>query len=198
MPRAEAMSGPARRRKAVRVFAGQNLRSLSARRRRVSSSCYSRGKRRENRRSCKMQDTGAISRRVLHPRACQRGWSLSDPLGHVVGTLAGSKFDDTKIGEPVPAERIFLHDGFDLLATFSRSQDDSTDAWNLPPRDEKLAGGVVLLQESDVRLHVRVDFGEGNLIRELDDEHAVTEVTSSHFRPGWERFLTHLTRARVP
>src|SRR5689334_15511615 len=34
-----------------------------------------------------------------------------------------------------------------------------------------MAGGVVFLQEDDVRLHMCVDFGERRLVRELDDEH---------------------------
>jgi hypothetical protein len=62
-------------------------------------------------------------------------------------------------------------DGFDLLPSLAHSQDDPTLSRYLSARNEKIAGGVVLLQETDVRSHVRVDLLQAGLVDELDDEH---------------------------
>jgi hypothetical protein len=42
---------------------------------------------------------------------------------------------------------------------------------DLAARYQEIAGGVVPLEEGDVRGHVLVDLGEVGLVDELDDEH---------------------------
>jgi hypothetical protein len=125
--------------------------------------------------------------RVLPVRSSQLGPAVprgvplrADPFRHVIGPLTGTKFDDAKIRELVRNEWIIFHDRFDLIAAFSQCEDDSPLARDLSPRDEKLTGRIVLFQESNVRLHVRVDFGERDFVRELDDEHGCTDVASFH------------------
>jgi len=68
-------------------------------------------------------------------------------------------------------EGIFADDGLDLFATFADGEDDAAVTWDLPARYEKIPGVVILLQERDVRSHVRVDFGKVLFVSELDDEH---------------------------
>ena len=72
---------------------------------------------------------------------------------------------------PRLAERILLHDRLNLRSTRPDREDDSAIPRNLAPRDQEVAGGVILLQELDVRRHVRVDLGEIDLVDQLDDEH---------------------------
>ena len=57
------------------------------------------------------------------------------------------------------------------FSTLTDGDDDSTIARDLAARDEEIPRRVVLLQERDVRAHVRVDFRERNLVLKLDDEH---------------------------
>jgi len=52
-----------------------------------------------------------------------------------------------------------------------QGQDDPAIARYFSTRNEKIAGSVVLLQETDVPTHVRVNFTEVSFIDELDDEH---------------------------
>src|SRR5438132_12684356 len=94
-----------------------------------------------------------------------------DTVLNIVRLLAGPELDDAKVCETVEVEGIFLDDGFDLLPIPAHSQDDPTLSWYLSARDEEIAGGVVLLQETDVRSHVHVDLLEAGLVNELDDEH---------------------------
>jgi hypothetical protein len=71
----------------------------------------------------------------------------------------------------VLAKRIFLHDGFDLVAVLAERQDDAAVARNLAARDEESSGSVMLLQECHMGAHARVDLGEIRFVNELDDEH---------------------------
>jgi hypothetical protein len=93
-----------------------------------------------------------------------------DPFLNVVRPLAGSELDDAKVSETVLVKRIFLDDGFDILPTLAHGQDDPAISRYLSTRDEEIAGGVVLLQEPDVRGHVRVNFSEVGLVGKFDDE----------------------------
>jgi hypothetical protein len=95
----------------------------------------------------------------------------NDPFLDVVGALARSELDDAKVGEAPRMKGIFLDDGLDLLPTRAYRQDDSTIAWDLSARDEEIARRVVLLQELDVRDHVRVDFREADFIGQFNDKH---------------------------
>src|SRR6185369_808551 len=90
---------------------------------------------------------------------------------YVVRLLAGPELDDAEVREAVLVEGVFLNDGFDLLPGFADCQDDASVAGYLSAGDEKIAGRVVLLEETDVRGHVRVNFLEGGFVDELDDEH---------------------------
>src|SRR5688572_22515549 len=94
-----------------------------------------------------------------------------NPLRHVLRPLTGAEFDDAKLSQSVLVKRIFLDDGFDLLPAFADGQDDSAVSRDLPTGDQKMAGGVILLQESDMRRHVCVDFREVRFVDELDDKH---------------------------
>jgi hypothetical protein len=85
--------------------------------------------------------------------------------------LAGAELDDPKVREPVFEKRIFLDDRFDLPSIRGDGQDDPAISRNFSTRDQKIAGSVVLLQENDVRGHVRVNFGEVGLVGQLDHEH---------------------------
>jgi len=100
---------------------------------------------------------------------------LPDPLWDVVRALAGSKLDDANVREAMPAERIFFHDGGDVLRRFANGQNDPTDARYLPPGDEEIPRGVVLLEERDMGGHVRVNLGEGRLVGEFDHEHGLLQ-----------------------
>jgi hypothetical protein len=94
-----------------------------------------------------------------------------DPLLNVLSTLTRAELDDAKFGETVLVKRIFPDDRFDLAPTLANGEDDPAIARNLAARDEEITGSVVLLQEPDVRGHVRVDFREVGLVDEFDDEH---------------------------
>jgi hypothetical protein len=94
-----------------------------------------------------------------------------DPLLNVVGTLAGSELDDAKVSEAALVERIFLDDRLNLGPTASHRKNDPAIARDLSTGDQEMSGRVVLLQEADVRVHVRVDVGEGCLVDEFDDVH---------------------------
>jgi hypothetical protein len=95
-----------------------------------------------------------------------------DPLLNVERSLAGAELDDPKVRKPVLEKWIFLDDGFDLQSILANGQDDPAISRYLSTRDQEIAGGVVLLQENDVRGHVRVNFGEVGLVGKLDDEHS--------------------------
>jgi hypothetical protein len=99
------------------------------------------------------------------------GSGCVEPRLNVVGPLAGSEFDDAKVGKTVPMKWIFLDDGFDVLPTLADGQDDPTISRYLSTRDQEVAGRVVFLQKPDVRSHVRVNFIEAGLVNEFDDEH---------------------------
>ncbi len=68
-------------------------------------------------------------------------------------------------------KRVFLDDGLDVLPILAHGQDDPSVPREFSARDEEVSRSVVLVQKRDVRGHVRVDFGEIDLVRELDDEH---------------------------
>src|SRR4029450_6968294 len=90
---------------------------------------------------------------------------------NVVCLLTCAKLDDAKVREAPLNERILAGERVDLLSILSDRDDDAPISRNLPPRDEEMAGGVVLLQEDHVRLHRRVDFSKRGLVDELDDKH---------------------------
>ena len=100
--------------------------------------------------------------------------SRVDPLLNVVGALARSELDDAKVGEPAGNERIVLNDRLDLLPALADREDDPAISRDLSARHEKIAGGILLIEEGDVRGHVLVDFCEVGLVNELDDEHAAS------------------------
>ena len=91
----------------------------------------------------------------------------------ILGALTDAELDDPEIGEALLAERILRGNRFDFLAALPDRQDDPAVARNPAPRHEEVAGGIVLLQESHVRLHLSVDLLERGLVSELDDEHIV-------------------------
>src|SRR5450631_3087159 len=97
--------------------------------------------------------------------------SVDDSFREIVCTLARSELNDAKIREAVRVKRVFLHDGLDLLPILAHGQDDPSVPRDFSARDEEMSGSVILVQKRDVRGHVRVDFGEVDLVRELDDEH---------------------------
>src|SRR5439155_11060406 len=94
-----------------------------------------------------------------------------DPFLDVAGLLARAKLDDASVGEAARAEGILPDDGFDLPPALAHRHDDSAVARDLAARDEKVACGVVLLQEPDMRRHVGVDLVERGFVDHLDDEH---------------------------
>jgi hypothetical protein len=94
-----------------------------------------------------------------------------DSLLNVVGLLTRAKLDDAKVREAPLNERILADDRFDLLLILADRDDDAPVSRNLPPRDEEIARGVVLLQETNMGGHVGVDLSEIDLVNELDDEH---------------------------
>jgi hypothetical protein len=85
-----------------------------------------------------------------HSQPAVRSTAL-DPLRNVVRPLACPELDDAKVGEPVLVKRVFSNDGFDLLPALADRQDDPAVSRYFPGGNEKIAGGVVLLQEPDVR-----------------------------------------------
>ncbi len=85
--------------------------------------------------------------------------------------LARSELNDAKIREAMRVKRVFLDDGLDLLPILAHGQDDPSVPRDFSARDEEMSGSVILVQKRDVRGHVRVDLGEVDLVRELDDEH---------------------------
>jgi hypothetical protein len=94
-----------------------------------------------------------------------------EPFLNVVRALTGSELDDPKVCEAVHVKRIFGDDRFYLAATLPDRQDDPAVSRYLSTGDEEIAGSVILLQEVDVRGHVRVNFGEVRLVDKFDDEH---------------------------
>src|SRR5215471_4763429 len=94
-----------------------------------------------------------------------------DPRRNVVRALAGSKLDDANLGETFLAEGVLAGDRFDFFAAPADGENDAAVARDLPARHQEVAGGVVLLQEADVRRHVGVDCGEVRFVDQLDDEH---------------------------
>ena len=77
----------------------------------------------------------------------------------------------TRKSEPVLVERILLDQRFDLLSALADGQDDPAVARNLPAGDQERAVRVVLLEELDVRGHVRIDILQVAFVCELYDEH---------------------------
>src|SRR6266478_1364537 len=110
-----------------------------------------------------------------------------DTVLNIVRLLAGPELDDAKVCETVEVEGIFLDDGFDLLTILAHSQDDPALSRYLSARDEEIAGSVVLLQETDVRSHVRVDLPEAGLVDELDDEHGRQPASKAPRRSSGRR-----------
>src|SRR5688500_17567472 len=96
-----------------------------------------------------------------------------DSFLNVVRPLAGSELDDPKVRKAVRVKRVFYDDGFDLPSIFADRHDDSAISRYLSARDQEIAGSVVLLHDIDMRCHVRVDFGEVDLVRKFDDKHGV-------------------------
>ncbi len=68
-------------------------------------------------------------------------------------------------------KRIFIDDRFDMTSTLAYREDDPAVSRYLSSRHEKIASRVVLLQEDDVRRHVRVDVGEIRFIGKFNDKH---------------------------
>ena len=103
-----------------------------------------------------------------------------------LGVLARSKLDDSKISQCVTMKRILGQDGLELRTRLAEGHDDAARAWDLPSLDDERPLRVVFAQVRHVRRHVRVDFGEIHLVRELDDEHTreVRQMRSS--LPTWE------------
>jgi hypothetical protein len=95
-----------------------------------------------------------------------------EPFLNVVRALTGSELDNPSVCETVHAKRIFRDDGFYLASTFADRQDDPAVSRYLSTRDEEIAGSVILLQEADVRGHVRVNIGEIGLVDKFNDEHS--------------------------
>src|SRR5687767_4996110 len=97
-----------------------------------------------------------------------RFWSLQpalrEPLGEVLRALAGAKLDDPKLRQPERVKRVFGDDGLDLGAAARHRHDDAAVARDLPARDDEMARGIVLVQEGDVRRHVRIDLVEASLV----------------------------------
>src|SRR5690606_28864680 len=124
---------------------------------------------------------GAAGRQHLReaPRAIGLPSFARDPLRDVVRPLAGAELDDAEVREAVLVEGILADDPLDLLPALADRQDDAAVARNLAARHEKIAGGVVFLQEPDVRLHVRIDLTQVRLVGELDDEHGDFDATRS-------------------
>jgi PadR family transcriptional regulator PadR len=106
--------------------------------------------------------------------------SSLDSFLNILRSLARAKLDDAKVGEAALDEGIFADDRFDLLQTLADRDDDSTVSRNLSTRDQEVAGSVVVLQEGDVRGHIRVDFSEMGLVNELDDIHGRSSL--QHWR----------------
>jgi hypothetical protein len=73
-----------------------------------------------------------------------------------------------------------------ISVRLSHRQDDPTLARDLAARDEEVSGGVVLLEERHVGRHVGVDLGEGDLVDQLDDEHA-TSMSETLVEVKWVR-----------
>src|SRR5437868_7564453 len=92
-----------------------------------------------------------------------------DALLNILGLLAGPELDDAEMSQPVLAEGIFPDYGLDLLQVLAHRQDDPAFPRYLSPRDEEVAGRIILVQEADVRPHVCVDVLEAGLVDELDD-----------------------------
>jgi len=97
-------------------------------------------------------------------RTSRSVWEYRLPVG-------SPGFDDAKVSETMLVKRIFLDDRFDFVSTLAQGQDDAAIPWYFSTRDEKVTGSVVLLQELDVRSHVRVNFTQVSFIDELDNEH---------------------------
>src|SRR4051812_45589642 len=97
--------------------------------------------------------------------------SLLHARWDVVGPLAGAKLGDADVGEAACVERVLVDNGLNLLFVPADSEDDAAITRNLPARHQEVAGGVILLQEPDVRAHVRVDLRQVNLVDQFDHEH---------------------------
>jgi hypothetical protein len=96
--------------------------------------------------------------RATHePRAGVLSGASGDSLWDVVRSLARAKLQNPKICEAARVKRIFLHDRLDLFSALRDRQDDAAVSRDLSSRNDEYAGSVVLVQERDVRGHVRVD-----------------------------------------
>src|SRR3982750_1911662 len=83
-----------------------------------------------------------------------------DALRHVVCLLAGAELDHPRGSETARGKGILSGDRLYLLATVTRRENDPAVAWDLAPRDQEVARGVVLLEKAHVRLHLGVDRGQ--------------------------------------
>ena len=88
-----------------------------------------------------------------------------DAFLNIVRALARTELDDPKLREAMLVKRIILDDGFDFRPAFTDGEDDAAISRYLAARDQKIAGRIVLLQENDVRGHVRVDVGAQSSLR---------------------------------
>ena len=102
-----------------------------------------------------------------------------DALLDILGALTDAELDDPEVGHSFLAERILRGNRFDLLAALPDRQDDPAVPRNLTTGHEEVARGVVLVQESHVRLHLRVDLFEGGFVAQFDYEHVVGRGKSS-------------------
>jgi hypothetical protein len=102
-----------------------------------------------------------------------------DSSWNVVRALTGPEFDDAKLGEAFLAERILPDDLFDVLPALADREDDPAIPRYLSTRNQKMAGRIIFIQNSHVRGHVRVDFGQVGPVDQLDDEHGPTACIKS-------------------
>src|SRR5688500_17557384 len=125
----------------------------------------------------------SAARRELIPSSCSATTNRSssvlvDPPLNVVRALAGSELDDAIVGEALLDKGIYRDDSFDVLSAPADGQDDAAVSRYLSPRDEDVAGGIVLLQKRHVRRHVCVNSGEVDLVNQLNDEHGPQLVSN--------------------
>ena len=99
-----------------------------------------------------------------------------DPLRHVIGPLTRPELDDPEIRPALSVERILFYDGLDLWPALPYCQNDAAVSWNFPSGDEEIAGGIMSLEEDDVRGHVPVDLVEVGLVGQFDQEHMVRKL----------------------
>jgi hypothetical protein len=105
--------------------------------------------------------------RALSAASCRRFDSFLD----IIRSLTRPELNNAKVREAPLNERILADDRFDLLSILADREDDAPIPRNLPSRDDKIAGSVVLLQEDHVRLHRCIDFSKRGFVDQFDDKH---------------------------